>query len=320
MMEPNHKILYHLAAFLTVAIWGSTFIFTKLLLLNGLSPAQIFTCRFAIAYLLLLAYSLGRHAVSRMRREHEVRPYRWTADSWRDELLMVALGVTGGSLYFLAENDALNYTTTTNVSLIVCSCPLVAALLIGLFFKSERMRPVQVAGTLMAVCGVAAVVLNGHFVLRLSPVGDALALAANLCWAFYSLLLIPANRRYGPVFITRKVFFYGLLTMTPYYMMVPEWPSTEVFLQPQVMANLLFLGVVASMLCFLVWTWVMDKLGAVIATNYVYINPVSTIIFAWLVLDEQITMFFLLGTALILVGMYMADRKKLPQDSYEVTL
>jgi drug/metabolite transporter (DMT)-like permease len=290
-------------AFVIVAIWGSTFIFTKLLLLNGLSPAQIFTLRFMIAYVLLLLFE---QLFRRSRR-------RWLADSWRDELLMLALGVTGGSLYFLTENEALNYTTTTNVSLIVCSCPLVAALLIGLFYRSERMQPLQVAGTLLAVCGVAAVVLNGHFVLHLSPVGDLLALAANLCWALYSLFMVRANSHYGAVFITRKVFFYGLLTMIPYYMLVPEWPSVEVLFRPQVAAHLLFLGVVASMLCFLVWTWVMDKLGAVVATNYVYVNPVSTIICARLVLHEQITVFFLLGTALILLGLFLADTKKRPR-------
>ena len=64
------------------------------------------------------------------------------------------------------------------------------------------------------------------------------------------------------------------------------------------------------MACFLAWTWVFKKIGAVVATNYVYLNPVSTIIFAWWILHEQITPWFVLGTVLILVGMYLADRKK----------
>jgi len=54
----------------------------------------------------------------------------------------------------------------------------------------------------------------------------------------------------------------------------------------------------------------MKKLGAVVATNYVYLNPVTTIIFAWLILSEQITVFFLLGTALILLGMFLADKSR----------
>ena len=290
-------LLYHLVAFLVVAIWGSTFVFTKLLLVSGLSAAVIFTLRFIIAYVLLLVFALGR------------KSFRWWADSWRDELLMAALGLTGGSLYFLAENSAMNYTTTTNTSLIVCCCPVFASLLIGAFYKSERMRPLQVVGTLLAVLGVSAVVLNGHFVLHLSPLGDTLALVANLCWAVYSLLMIPANRRYDAVFITRKVFFYGLVTMIPYFLLFPEQPPLQVLLRPDVLLNLLFLGCVASMACFLAWTWAMDKLGAIVTTNYVYVNPLVTILFAWWLLNEQITPWFLLGTVLILGGMYLADKR-----------
>jgi drug/metabolite transporter (DMT)-like permease len=298
-MKSGSTAFYHIVAFVTVAIWGSTFVFTKLLLLNGLSPAQIFTLRFIIAYVLLLGYSLVRR-----RKVHQ-----WVADSWRDELIMLALGVTGGSVYFLAENEALNYTATTNVSLIVCSCPLLTAVLLSIFYKSERLTVMRILGMLMAVCGLIAVVLNGHFMLHLSPVGDALAAIACACWAVYSVLMIPANKHYKALLITRKVFFYGLLTMIPYFILHPEWPPLETLLRPQVVANLLFLGVIASCLCFLVWTWVMDKLGAFIATNYVYVNPVSTIVFASLVLSEQITIFFLLGTALILTGMYLADKR-----------
>jgi drug/metabolite transporter (DMT)-like permease len=81
-------------------------------------------------------------------------------------------------------------------------------------------------------------------------------------------------------------------------------------LNSSLLLNLLFLGCVASMLCFLAWNWVLKQLGAVIATNYVYFNPVTTILFAWAILSEQITLYFLIGTILILVGMYLSDRKR----------
>ena len=318
-MELIHRLKYHFVAFVTIVVWGSTFVFTKLLLLAGLSAAQIFTLRFIIAYVLLALYSIGRPffriGQARTDADSPKKSVQVWCGSWRDELLMMLLGVTGGSLYFLAENEALNYTTATNTSLIVCSCPLVASALIGLFYKSERMSRLQTLGALTAVAGVCVVVLNGHFVLHLSPVGDALALAANLCWAIYSLLMIPVGRKYDSVFITRKVFFYGLVTIIPYYMLVPEdaWIFTSSvfhFFNFSILLNLLFLGVVASMLCFLAWTWAIKRLGAMVTTNYVYLNPVATIVFAWWILNEQITSYFLLGTVLILLGMYLADKKK----------
>ena len=95
------RVLYHIVAFWVVAVWGVTFVFTKLLLMDGLTAAQIFVLRFILAYVLLLGYSLTQ------------KRFRLMAGSWKDELLMVSLGVTGGSLYFLTENSAMIYTTTT---------------------------------------------------------------------------------------------------------------------------------------------------------------------------------------------------------------
>ncbi|MBQ9261188.1 MAG: DMT family transporter [Prevotella sp.] len=293
----ERRVLYHAVAFLVVAIWGSTFVFTKLLLLGGFSPAQIFTLRFIIAYVMLLVFCLWRGI-------------RWLCDSWKDELLMLGLGISGGSLYFLAENEAMNHTTTTNTSLIVCLCPLFASLLIGLFYKSQRLNRTQIIGTIIAATGLVVVVMNGHFVLHLSPLGDMLAFIACLCWAVYSLLMIPANAKYDTIFVTRKVFFYGLLSMIPYFIFFPGLNVQKLFEQPALLWNLLFLGCVASTFCFLTWNWVMKKLGAIIVTNYVYFNPVTTILFAWLLLSEPITGYFIFGTVLILVGMYLSDKHK----------
>lgn len=299
----DKKYLAHFLAFITVAIWGSTFVFTKMLLLNGLSPAQIFTLRFIVAYVLLLMFEVTT-------RWHSFRLF---STSWRDELTMVLLGISGGSIYFLTENAAMLYTTATNTSLIVCSCPLFAMLLVALAYRqTERFTRVQVVGSLLACMGMAVVVLNGRFVLHLSPLGDMLAFGACLCWAAYSLLMKSVTNRYSTFFITRKVFFYGLVTILPYYLIFPDFPSFDVILSPVVLWNLLFLSVIASMACFLVWNWVIHQLGAVIATNWVYFNPITTILFAWWLLHEHITLWFLLGSLLIIVGMILSDHGSTP--------
>lgn len=292
-MACNNTWIYHLVAFATVAIWGCTFVSTKVLMLNGLSPAQIFTLRFLIAYVMMLA----------------VYHSRLWADSWRDELKMMLLGISGGSLYFLSENEAMNFTSTTNTSLIVCSCPLFATLLVRLVYRSTtRISMMQLGGSLLAFAGMVIVVLNGRFVLHLSPLGDALAFTACLSWSVYSLLMKWVSAKYGAAFITRKVFFYGVLTILPYYIFFPTLPTAAVLTKPVVVGNLAFLGCLASMICFLTWNWCISKLGAVKATNWVYFNPITTMIFASWVLGEKITPYFLAGATCILLGMFVADR------------
>lgn len=293
-MTTNSTLFCHIVAFTTVAIWGTTFVSTKVLMLNGLSPAQIFTLRFCIAYMLMICFN------------HK----RLFANSWKDELKMVLLGVTGGSLYFLSENESMNFTTTTNTSLIVCSCPLFATLLVRLVYRNTaRINAIQLLGSLLAFAGMIIVVLNGRFVLHLSPAGDILAFTACMCWAVYSLLMKSVSGTYSAAFITRKVFFYGIVTILPYYLFVPGFPPLEIFSHPQVLGNLLFLGCLASMVCFLTWNWCISKLGAVKATTWVYFNPITTMIFAAWVLGEKITPYFLVGAACILIGMYVTDKK-----------
>ena len=292
-MARNNTWIYHLVAFATVAMWGCTFVSTEVLMLNGLSPAQIFTLRFLIAYVMMLA----------------VYHSRLWADSWRDELKMMLLGISGGSLYFLSENEAMNFTSTTNTSLIVCSCPLFATLLVRLVYRSTtRISMMQLGGSLLAFAGMVIVVLNGRFVLHLSPLGDALAFTACLSWSVYSLLMKWVSAKYGAAFITRKVFFYGVLTILPYYIFYPTLPTAAVLTKPVVVGNLAFLGCLASMICFLTWNWCISKLGAVKATNWVYFNPITTMIFASWVLGEKITPYFLAGATCILLGMFVADR------------
>ena len=289
-MFKNRILLFHLLTALVVVIWGTTFVSTKVLLQNGLGPIEIMFYRFLLAYLGILLIS------------HK----RWWAENWKDEGMLMLSGLTGGTFYFIAENTALGITQASNVALLVCTTPIFTALLANWFFK-EPLRKNMLLGSLIALVGVGMVVFSGSVLLQINPLGDFLSIVAALMWAIYCLILKPLGKRYSTAFITRKVFFYGVLTILPYYLVVPGFPTFDVLCQPQVLTNLLFLGCIASMVCFLVWNWCISRLGAVEATNWVYLNPLATIVAASIVLDEKITPYFLIGSALILLGLYLTD-------------
>lgn len=291
-MELKHGY-YHLIAILTVAIWGLTFISTKVLINHGLTPQEIFFYRFLIAY-------LGIWVIS---------PKRLFTNNWQDELWLVAGGIFGGSLYFFTENTALGITQASNVSFIICTAPLLTTILSLLFYKSEKASKGLIYGSLLALMGVGLIVFNGSFVLKISPIGDLLTLLAALSWAFYSLIIKKMTRRYPTVFITRKIFFYGVLTILPAFLLHPLQPDTAVLLQPAVLFNLLFLAVLASLICYVLWNVVLKQLGTVRASNYIYLNPLVTMIASFLILDEKITLVALGGAACIVCGVYWAEKK-----------
>lgn len=295
-MEKQGKtpgITVYVTAFLIVVIWGCTFVQTKLLINAGLRPDEIFLFRFVLAYLLILPFAGKR---------------LWLGN-WRDELMAVALGLTGGSLYFITENYALAYGYCSNVSLIVCLTPLITALVVGRFYPGERMDRKAVFASLIAFAGMALVVFNGNFILKLSPLGDILALAACLCWALYTLIIKRLQDKYSNMLITRKVFGYGLLTILP--LLCVNGVNVRLLADggAMVWGNILFLGCVASMLCFLGWNWCLGKIGSVSATNLLYLNPVVAITTSALVLGERVTWLAIIGALLILSGLYMLGRK-----------
>ncbi len=301
------KFLFHFLAFLTVAIWGVTFVSSKVLIAEGLEPSQIFFLRFLLAY-------VGMWLLAPVFRKNGVHLF---AKSLVDELYMVLLGVTGGSFYFYLENTALKYTQASNVSFLVSSSPLVMlslSLLVRRFMKGRmadgqekvRVGGVFIAGTLMALAGIAMVVFVDSGV-NISPKGDFMALGAALCWGVYSVLMGVVGSEYSSAFITRKVFFYGLLTIVPFLFFYPP-VTAEVLLRPAVWTNLLFLGVVASLACFVVWNEVMAKIGNVTSTNYVYLNPFFTLVFAVLLLGERLTPLSAAGSVLIVLGVIAAGK------------
>ena len=222
---------------------------------------------------------------------------------------MLLLGVSGGSLYFLLENSALLYTQASNVAIIIAATPLLTTLAVQFVSRQEQASKRFYAYSLLAMAGVALVVFNGEFILKLNPLGDLLTLGASIMWVIYSIAFLKMEGRYHPLMITRKIFFYGVLTLAP-YMFYEGWNITwSAFANPVVVGNLLFLGIVASLICYWSWNMVLEKLGAIKATNYLYLNPIVALITSWIVLGERITALALLGTALILTGMYMAQKK-----------
>lgn len=287
-------LAHHLLAVLVFVVWGSTFMSTRLLLEVGLSPTEIFALRASIAYVVLLL----------------LYPKQVGCLPWRDEGIMALLGVLGGSFFFFVQNTALLYTQTTNVALLVCTAPLLTALLAVCYQREKSFSWQLLLGGGITLLGVAIVVFNGQFGhVAISLQGDCLAFLAAVSWAFYQLLIKGVSTRYTALLITRKVFFYGLITILPNFLFFPEDLHVQLYAQPIVWSNILLLSLIASLFCFWVWTIVVERIGAVRSAYYIYLNPIVAMIGGYLLLDEPITYEAVGGALLILGGVFCSEYK-----------
>ena len=303
MNQKHLHVLYHLMAIMVIMIWGVTFVNTKVLLGHGMDAAEIFVLRFVMGYALIWMMNDGGQTLPNGRRLRR----KLFADSWRDEGILVLISITGGSLYFMMENLAVKYSLTNNVSFIVCTAPLWTIMLGMAVFRDVKATPRLLSGSAAALLGMALIIFNGQFVMHLNPLGDMLALAAALNWAVYSLLMRNIAKRYSAVFVTRKLFFYGLLTILPYFAFYPwQFPLSRLS-EATVMGNLLFLGVLASFVGYALWSLSIKKIGAISASNYVYLNPIATVVASAIFLNEPMTLMAYAGLALILLGVYFAN-------------
>ena len=286
----SRRLTGHLFTFITIAIWSVAFVGNKVLL-QHLTPIEIMLYRFALAWgLLLLLY-----------------PRQLLPRSLRDEAYFFLLGFLGIFVYFLLENFALRYTQASNVGLYMGAIPILTALLAHFLIRGERFRPALLVGFIVAVAGMGLILFTErHFTLRLR--GDLLALAAAATFALYSVALKRAPEGYHFLQIARKSFFYGIALMLLYLLLSSEPTHLGALARPVVWVNLLFLGLFSSGLAFVLWQQGIERIGPVAAGNYIYLVPLLTALTGVIILSEELTPPMLLGGALILAGLYVAQR------------
>jgi len=293
-MQSNGKALTgHLLALSSVVVWGSTFIFSKILL-EAFSPLQVMVMRFVIAFIVLWCLHPRREATTP-----------------RDELGIFIMSLFGNTLYFLCENNALRYTLAANVSIIVAMAPICTAVLARFLTKGSRLGKNVLYGFLLAFTGVALVVFNGTVVLKFNPLGDMLSFGAAVSWALYSIMVERYNSRYTPFFLMRRLTMYGLITALPIMLLADgfAFPIGEL-METRRLFSIIFLGVLGSGVSYVTWNMGTRALGVIRVNNYIYVNPFVTMLTAGLFLGEPITLMGFIGAALIIGGVIVGLRRE----------
>lgn len=283
----------HIAAMITIVIWGTTFISTKILLVD-FTPIEILFFRFLLGLLVLII----------------VYPKRLKLKDRKQELTFAAAGLCGICLYYLLENIALTYTMASNVGVIISIAPFFTAVLSHIFMKTEeRLKAQFFVGFFVAMVGICLISFNGRE-LELNPIGDILAVVAALVWSVYSLLTRKiSSYGYNTVQTTRRIFTYGIVFMLPFLFVFDFNLDIQKVVKPEYALNLIYLGIGASALCFVTWNYAVKMLGAVKTSVYIYMVPVITVATSVIVLKEKITWVSAIGTIFTLIGLFLSESR-----------
>jgi drug/metabolite transporter (DMT)-like permease len=284
------SVLTPLAAFCTAIAWSGSWITGKLAV-GSAPPLEISTLRFVIAAVALVAITVATRA-----------------DLGRGKLWPVVLaGVLGYCAYNAFVFVGLTMAPASDGALIVpTTIPVLTALAAS--FVGERLTPTKLAGFALASIGAALVIVAGQTGDELSSrrlVGDLLMLLGAGCWAIYTVLGTIALRTRSPLAIVTIAAPVGALCLLPLglfekgYADVPAW-SVAVWL------NLLYLALVGSVASFILFYWVVRRVGAGVAAMTSYLVPILTLAMAVVFLGDRPEPLQLVGGLVILAGVRVA--------------
>jgi drug/metabolite transporter (DMT)-like permease len=292
----SKKLIAIIEAVVAVVIWGGTFVATKMAL-KDLQPVTIVFLRFAMG-IVILAASVHLRG-------------QWQKVSRQDMLSLIGLGFLGISFHQWLQSTGMQTSAASTTAWIVTTSPVFIVIL-GWIVLRERAGWVQILGTILAAAGVILVISRGDFqstsIGRIGTIGDFLILVSAVNWAVFSVLSRKILHRLPASLMMFFVMLFGF-----------GFSSLLFFFQGGLkdLANLttnstiaiLILGVFGSGLAYIAWYDALQYLPANQAGVFLYIEPLVTMVMAFLILGEPVTWASMLGGAVIIAGVWMVNRK-----------
>ncbi len=194
-------------------------------------------------------------------------------------------------------------------------------LILAILFLREKVVPRRIAGMLLAFTGLFIVLSWGRVGMgRITGVENAdvkymlLAALAPLSWSFYTILGKDLLAHRSPAVVTCLPVVIGTLPLL--FLATPEFLAKTALMGPSHWFALAYLSFASTLLGFFIWNLALRHLPASSVASFIYLNPPFAAFFGWLLFGEEVTLWFLAGSAVVLAGLYMAQsRPKQPTTS-----
>ena len=273
----------------TALIWGLSFLSIKVAV-AVVPPMSLGLIRFVIASSLMLLYFAARRSLPRL--------------ALRDLPLMAGSGLIGVTLYFAGENNGIMLLSASESAIIIGTIPVLTVLADRLFMRG-RLRPLHYTGALMSAVGVSLMVVES---LKISaqPLGYLFMAIAAFSWVAYAFATRPLLSKYKQTEVTFWQSLFGAAGFVPFALFeTMDWAG----LTPVIVLNVLFLAVFCSALGYLFYIISIDTLGAGVASVFINLIPVVSVVASFFILGERLSQLQLGGAAVAVAGVYLTTMK-----------
>jgi drug/metabolite transporter (DMT)-like permease len=297
---------------LLIVFWGSSFVVVKQVLGDGLSPIAIATFRFLVAGALFLAALAIKKRVAptyRLRVERKDLP------------TLVVLALSGVTFFFTIQYTGIQLAGASIAAILVCLLSPIIITVASARMFSEHLARWQFLGIGVAVAGTLSVVSSDLLNLQGNApffVGTLVLLSTPIMWAVYSLLGERIMKKYDAFLVVSYVSLIGGLCLIPFSL------AEGTFLQVFVLGTnewlaMLYLAFTCSLLGYYIWFYVLKKAGSA-ASSFLFGEPLVTVVFAVIFINETLSLSVIVGAALIFVGVYLVTAKKSLPKSESATM
>ena len=284
----DSKKVSHIFAIFLMIIWGMSYLSIKVVLLE-VGPMLCAFYRFIIAATILFIFMKVKYPEEKVLK--------------KDRFKMALGGLFGVGLYFYFENYSVLFTSVSNVAILISSIPVFTLVSQRIIFK-EKMNYGKIFGAILSVVGIVIIIATKEKVSLFSKgtLGDVLALGAAFCWVIYNIVNTKIQGKYKSITVTTSQMLWGCLFLSPaLFLEKISIPSNLVI------ANLVFLSIFCSCIGYVLYVYCLEHLGATVITTYINLQPMVSLVSAWLILGDKIQLSQIVGCVVIISGVFLVS-------------
>ena len=301
MHDKHHtqQITFGIAlAVLATLIWSGNFIIARGVI-KSIPPVTLAFYRWLSATVIILPFA-WKYFIAELKI---VKQGFW---------FLFLAAVTGVSMFNTFVYIAGHYSTAINMAILgTCSSPIMSVILARIFLK-EKITSLRIFGMIVCIVGILLLLSKGHLENLLSfrfTKGDWWVLAAAFTFAIYNTSVKKKPKEMNPANFLFVIFLIGMIILLPFYIYELK-EKGGIAINPSNLGAIIYLGLGASVICFLIWNKAIGALGTGRTALFGNLIPVFSTIEAVLLLNEKITSVHIISFILVVAGLIIANMRK----------